>query len=267
MPDTLLEASHHSPQMLPATNGASDVSRNVQPHYSTVGPSPFSGQFHTHVTPHFQPVTPVASGQPVQQTPVPIPQPPNPAGTSQIPTRPMQYQQQQQQQQPGHTQNYTPAYPQTQTVAVHQQTASNSLTATYIHGQLPLASRGHIQALSSNTNMYNPPRPPEVYTLPDSVNGVLPTEVRQGYQHDNTGRILFFTSPPLERPCNGLSPTTAGIGHSIKYFAGRGQWLAAREKKRKERADTTQPCFLALAEDPQIPDADITFSQAKHGVE
>jgi chromatin structure-remodeling complex subunit RSC1/2 len=84
-------------------------------------------------------------------------------------------------------------------------------------------------------NAYNPPRPPEVYTLPDNLNDALPPDIRHGFQHDEAGRVLFFTAPPLERPHKGLSATSAGLGHSVKYLAGREEWLASRERKRKER--------------------------------
>ncbi|KAK5993136.1 Chromatin structure-remodeling complex subunit RSC1 [Cladobotryum mycophilum] len=82
--------------------------------------------------------------------------------------------------------------------------------------------------------------PPEVYTLPENINDALPAEVRQSFQRDTTGKVLFFTTPPLDRPTHGLSPASAGLGHSIKYLAGREAWLAEREKKRKERGDTAK---------------------------
>jgi chromatin structure-remodeling complex subunit RSC1/2 len=89
-----------------------------------------------------------------------------------------------------------------------------------------------------HANAYNPPRPPEVYTLPDNINEAFAPEVRKSFQHDDAGRILFFTAPPLERPHKGISSSSAGLGHSVKYLAGRKEWLAEREKKRKERDET-----------------------------
>jgi chromatin structure-remodeling complex subunit RSC1/2 len=83
--------------------------------------------------------------------------------------------------------------------------------------------------------MYNPPRPPEVYTLPDNVNDVLAPELRKHFQHDDSGRVLFFTTPPLDRSHNGISPASAGLGHSARYLAGRSEWLAERDLKRKAR--------------------------------
>jgi len=86
-----------------------------------------------------------------------------------------------------------------------------------------------------HSNVYNPPRPPEVYTLPDNFNEILPSDVRRTFQHDDAGRVLFFTAPPLDRSHKGVSAASAGLGHGVKYLAGRTEWLAEREKKRKER--------------------------------
>jgi chromatin structure-remodeling complex subunit RSC1/2 len=87
----------------------------------------------------------------------------------------------------------------------------------------------------SQPNMYNPPRPPEVYTLPDPINEALPAQVRDNVQHDKSGRVLFFTAPPLDRANSGVSSESAALGHSARYLAGRKEWLAERDRKRKER--------------------------------
>jgi len=97
------------------------------------------------------------------------------------------------------------------------------------HGNLPHAG-----------NAYNPPRPPEVYTLPDATNEAFPAEVRQQFKCDEAGRILFFSAPPLVRASGALSPSTANLGHSAKYLLGRGAWLAEREKKRKLRDQASE---------------------------
>ncbi|KAK2612167.1 hypothetical protein QQS21_001897, partial [Conoideocrella luteorostrata] len=116
--------------------------------------------------------------------------------------------------------------------------ATNAIPAHYnqhAHGR----SQFNAQSGSSSTptNMYNPPRPPEVYTLPDNINDALHQQIRQRFQHDSGDRVLFFSAPPLDRPCKQFSPQTAGVGHSARYLAGREGWLADREKKRKKRDD------------------------------
>lgn len=98
-------------------------------------------------------------------------------------------------------------------------------------------ARTQFNAASGTTpaNIYNPPRPPEVYTLPDSVNDALYEQIRQNFQQDSAGRVLFFAGPPLDRPINRVSPRHEGAGHSVKYLAGRNGWLADREMKRRRR--------------------------------
>jgi chromatin structure-remodeling complex subunit RSC1/2 len=87
-------------------------------------------------------------------------------------------------------------------------------------------------------NAYHTPRPVEVYTLSEAVDDTIPTEIRQQFHTDDAGRVLFFTSPPLDRPHKGVSHESHGLGHSVHYLAGRKEWLAERERKRKERDES-----------------------------
>lgn len=119
----------------------------------------------------------------------------------------------------------------------------------------------------THANMYNPPRPPEVYTLPDNVNETLPATVRREFQHDESGRVLFFSAAPLDRSCSGLSPLSAGLGHSAKYLAGRGKWLAEREMKRKDRDELLHSLREKLRCTEQQPDESPAVSQAAHAME
>lgn len=66
---------------------------------------------------------------------------------------------------------------------------------------MPFTPGGNTAA--PHANIYNPPRPPEVYTLPENVNESIAREMREGFQHDSAGRILFFTAPPLDRATAG----------------------------------------------------------------
>ncbi|KAJ2982948.1 hypothetical protein NQ176_g1034 [Zarea fungicola] len=86
-----------------------------------------------------------------------------------------------------------------------------------------------------HTNAYNPPRPPEVYTLPDNVNEALPAHIRSQFQRDSAGRVLFFTAPPADRQQNRLSLGSGSLTHSLRYLAGHDEWRIQREKKRKIR--------------------------------
>ena len=105
--------------------------------------------------------------------------------------------------------------------------------------------------MQSHGTMYNPPRPPEVYTLPDTVHEAFSQDVLNQFQKDAAGRILFFTAPPLDRAHNGFSRNSSGLGHSAKYLDGRDEWLTTRELKRKARDTQSlkRPRPKASAED------------------
>lgn len=93
----------------------------------------------------------------------------------------------------------------------------------------------HVQA-----NAYNPPRPVEVYHLDDALNAKIPQEVREQFQRDEAGRVLFFTQPPLDRPHRGLSSESASLGHSVRYLADRAREREDRRAKRKARDELRQ---------------------------
>ncbi|KAI2471168.1 hypothetical protein F4781DRAFT_388222 [Annulohypoxylon bovei var. microspora] len=94
---------------------------------------------------------------------------------------------------------------------------------------------GHAQA-----NAYNPPRPVEVYHLDDALNDKIPQDVREQFQRDEAGRVLFFTQPPLDRPHRGLSAESATLGHSVRYLADRAREVEDRRAKRKARDELRQ---------------------------
>jgi chromatin structure-remodeling complex subunit RSC1/2 len=191
------------------------------------GPVPAASQgYQQHLTPQYQPTTPA----PLHQTPVPIPQPPH-QNTSQVSTRPIHYQQPFHQSIPAHYAQTTPQ--------VHPQAMNNSISSSYSQSIPPAAPRSSLGPVSGGPglqgNIYNPPRPPEVYTLSDVVNDAIPAVFRERFQSDESGRVLFFTAPPQDRTQHGLSTESGGLGHSARFLAGRDQWLLSREKKRKER--------------------------------
>jgi chromatin structure-remodeling complex subunit RSC1/2 len=82
--------------------------------------------------------------------------------------------------------------------------------------------------------MYNPPRQSEIYTLSETANSAIPADVRNQFQKDDYGKILFFTAPPLN-----VSPVPEKVqvlGHSLRYLADKARNKEADEQKRKARA-------------------------------
>lgn len=86
---------------------------------------------------------------------------------------------------------------------------------------------------SGQTNTYNPPRPVEVWTLADTANSSIPVDIRAQFHHDEYGKIIFYTSPPLD--ANPVPEEVQNLGHSLRYLADKARNKEADEKKRKAR--------------------------------
>ncbi|KZM25079.1 chromatin binding [Ascochyta rabiei] len=82
---------------------------------------------------------------------------------------------------------------------------------------------------------YKAPPPVEVYILNDHANASIPEDIREQFQRDEKGRVLFFTAPPL----NVSQPLAKGgrvLGHSAAYLAARARREKAKAEKRKADA-------------------------------
>lgn len=82
-----------------------------------------------------------------------------------------------------------------------------------------------------NPTNYRDPPPIEVYTLPDAANLSIPADIREQYQRDEFGRVLFFTTPPVASE----GTTGAATGHSVRYLAAKARRAEEIAKKRQER--------------------------------
>ncbi|KAF2018342.1 Bromodomain-containing protein [Aaosphaeria arxii CBS 175.79] len=82
---------------------------------------------------------------------------------------------------------------------------------------------------------YKAPQPVEVYVLSDHANSQIPPEIREQFQRDEQGRILFFTAPPLNTT-SVVKKEGSALGHSAKYLAAKAKKEALRAEKRKAQA-------------------------------
>ncbi|KAI9670279.1 MAG: hypothetical protein M1831_006493 [Alyxoria varia] len=71
---------------------------------------------------------------------------------------------------------------------------------------------------------YQTPQPIEVWHLQDAANAAIPPDIREQFQCDENGHVLFFTNPPLE-----TEPQKSRLQHTARY-------LAAKERRRQEMA-------------------------------
>jgi chromatin structure-remodeling complex subunit RSC1/2 len=79
---------------------------------------------------------------------------------------------------------------------------------------------------------YKAPQPVEVYVLNDHANASIPPEIRQQFQRDEQGRILWFTAPPLNTSPIVHRPGQP-LGHSARYLAAKAERDAKIAAKRK----------------------------------
>jgi chromatin structure-remodeling complex subunit RSC1/2 len=96
---------------------------------------------------------------------------------------------------------------------------------------IPLPPNPAAYAPRPPTQNYRDPPPIEVYTLPDAANLSIPAELRDQFQQDDTGRVLFFTAPPVSVD----PPEPLRRGHSVRYLAERARRADLLTNKRKER--------------------------------
>lgn len=225
---------HNQLPMTARDSTSASPARGIGPGYGANGVAASPNRFHGQPTPGSNASGNAHTPHTIQQTPVPLPPVPSYAHHPQAAARQMQFQHAQQ---PGYAQNYTATHSPAGPPANYQH--SNSPFPP--HAQSPqanFAARPPAQMMHAqpgqHPNAYNPPRPPEVYTLSETINDAIPRDIREDFKRDGLGRVLFFTAPPLDRR-NKLDPECAHLGHSVKYLAGRKEWLKERELKRKER--------------------------------
>lgn len=141
----------------------------------------------------------------------------------------------------------TPAFPQQQPIQSAYGASYSAAGQTNVHSGTPapiLPNYNDIYrappATSSryqSSNAYNPPKPSEVWMLPEVATEAIPRNIREQFQ-DAEGRVVWFDKPPLSRP----KPTLKGgiTGHSLKYLAKKAEdekKLAAKRKAREEELE------------------------------
>ena len=89
------------------------------------------------------------------------------------------------------------------------------------------------------------PRPSEVYRLPENANQLIPPEIRDQFQQDEHGHVLFFTTPPVDTL--PLVKPGSAIGHTARYLAAKHRDKLALSERRKAADVTTEEEKPSLA--------------------
>jgi len=95
-----------------------------------------------------------------------------------------------------------------------------------------------------------------VFYLPDTANAAIPADIREQFQTDAHGRILFFTAPPI--PDADEADEKKKLAHTPKYLAWKARQM--REKLLKRKLNEDEPASAGAeknvkAESPNGVDA------------
>lgn len=67
--------------------------------------------------------------------------------------------------------------------------------------------------------------------MSDTANAAIPPDVRSQFHRDEYGRVIFYTSPPLDS--TGMPESKQGLRHSLRYLADKARSKESDDKKRK----------------------------------
>jgi len=90
------------------------------------------------------------------------------------------------------------------------------------------AGTGYAPRPPTATGSYRDPPAIETYVLPDQANLSIPSEIRERYQRDDLGRVIFFTAPPVIPS----EPTGSVKAHSVRYLAEKARREVSLTQKR-----------------------------------
>ena len=158
--------------------------------------------------------------------------------------------------------NYARSHSQTQLPQYHQHSASpapvrphqfTQSTTSYVpqsshhsssnqvpHSSIPDRYAQNVPKPTSSAlppSNFNPPRPVEVWHLSDAANQAIPEDIREKFQRDQNGHVLFWTTPPVDV----LAPLKHGsaVGHTARYLAEKIRRRIA-QKRQAEGPENVQ---------------------------
>jgi chromatin structure-remodeling complex subunit RSC1/2 len=123
-----------------------------------------------------------------------------------------------------------PSTPQQALARPPMQHVQSSYTSQHAHSAT-VASTGTGYAPrppTATSHSYRDPPAIETYVLPDQANLSIPSEIRERYQRDELGRVIFFTTPPVIPS----QPTGSVQAHSVRYLAEKARRATSLAKKR-----------------------------------
>jgi chromatin structure-remodeling complex subunit RSC1/2 len=156
--------------------------------------------------------------------------------------------------------SFPPSTPQQAPARPPMQHAQSSYTSQQAQpAATPTASAGYAPRPPTATgSSYRDPPAIETYVLPDQANLSIPSEIRERYQRDDLGRVIFFTAPPVIPS----EPTGSVKAHSARYLAEKARREASLAQKRNA-SHLEKQASERVAKKARTQQAD----QVKHDVE
>ncbi|KAL5113619.1 hypothetical protein ACEQ8H_008512 [Pleosporales sp. CAS-2024a] len=181
---------------------------------------------------------PVAQAPVISPMPVPMPQQHH-ASIAYTPSHSAQYHSHSQSPAP-HAHQQSAQLPAYQAITPHVPFTPQPAASMQSY-QTPRPAPGYQQPyVQQPPSGYKVPQAVEVFVLNDHANLSIPQEIREQFQRDEKGRVLFFTAPPLnvEQP---LAKEGRTLGHSARYLAAKAKKDELKAAKRKaEEAGATE---------------------------
>jgi chromatin structure-remodeling complex subunit RSC1/2 len=172
--------------------------------------------------------------------PVPTPQPHH-VQSAYTPSHPTQYHSHSQSPAPHNPHQSIPQAQSYQPITPHLPFSTPQVSVPIPQYATPRQAPSYQQPLVQQAPVgYKAPQPVEVYILPDHANASIPADIREQFQRDEQGRVLFFTAPPVNS--SRIVPKEGqALGHSARYLALKAKRDAQRAAKRKsDEANATE---------------------------
>lgn len=167
-------------------------------------PQPTPRQPSTSARPSFSAAHPQAYNQPTSASPAPV--------------RP-----------PSVQPNFPPSTPQQASARPQLKQNPSSYTSQHAQPGVQQTPSSYAPRPPTASGSYRDPPAIEAYILPDQANLSIPYEIRERFQRDEMGRVLFFTAPPVIPDAN----TGVAKGHSVRYLAEKARREESLQQKRK----------------------------------
>lgn len=141
-------------------------------------------------------------------------------------------------------------------IAAAHPTNYSTSTPAPVYPRQPIAAAQPTQLAGYPTGPTHIPREPDVYVLPDHVNGSIPEEIRDQFPQDDQGRMLFFTRPPVDTR-SVVQGRTEGdrnkpLVHSVKFLEAKAELQRRRAERKMDVEMVDGPTTDSIPRNPRV---------------